>query len=63
VQKEKWNTGVNFIGRVPNNELAKYYQISDFYLFQVFGKRVLHCSRRGFKRFVIVLHQIKEDYS
>jgi glycosyltransferase involved in cell wall biosynthesis len=25
--------GVNFIGRVPNNELAKYYQISDFYLF------------------------------
>jgi glycosyltransferase involved in cell wall biosynthesis len=25
--------GVNFIGKIPNNQLAKYYQISDFYLF------------------------------
>jgi glycosyltransferase involved in cell wall biosynthesis len=32
-KREMEYPGVNFIGRVPNNELAKYYQISDFYLF------------------------------
>jgi L-malate glycosyltransferase len=30
--------GVKFIGRVPNNQLAKYYQISDFYLFPTLWK-------------------------
>lgn len=30
--------GVKFIGRVPNDQLAKYYQISDFYLFPTLWK-------------------------
>ena len=30
--------GVNFIGRIPNNQLAKYYQVSDFYLFPTLCK-------------------------
>ena len=33
VEKEIDLEGVVVIGRVPNKELAKYYQISDFYLF------------------------------
>jgi len=33
VNKEIEQEGVKVIGRVPNDELAKYYQISDFYLF------------------------------
>jgi glycosyltransferase involved in cell wall biosynthesis len=36
--RESEYLGVNFIGRVPNDELAKYYQISDFYLFPTFWK-------------------------
>lgn len=30
--------GVKVVGRIPNNELAKYYQISDFYLFPTLCK-------------------------
>ncbi len=33
VEKEINNSGVRIIGRVPNHELAKYYQVSDFFLF------------------------------
>jgi glycosyltransferase involved in cell wall biosynthesis len=33
IDREINQDGVNVIGRVPNNELAIYYQISDFYLF------------------------------
>lgn len=36
--RENTYPGVQFIGRVPNNELAKYYQISDFYLFPTLWK-------------------------
>lgn len=36
--REKIYPGVQFIGRVPNNELAKYYQVSDFYLFPTLWK-------------------------
>ena len=44
--------GVCFIGRVPNNELPKYYQVSDVYLFsslwqEGFGLSLieaLHCG-------------------
>ncbi len=36
--RENLYPGVQFVGRVPNNELAKYYQISDFYLFPTLWK-------------------------
>lgn len=36
--RENTYPGVKFIGRVPNDELAKYYQISDFYLFPTLWK-------------------------
>lgn len=36
--RENTYSGVQFIGRVPNDQLAKYYQISDFYLFPTLWK-------------------------
>ena len=27
------NKGVRFLGQIPNNQLAQYYQLADFYLF------------------------------
>ena len=38
VDKQIRHSGVTVIGKVPNNELAKYYQISDFYLFPTLWK-------------------------
>lgn len=36
--REREYLGVNFVGRVPNDELAQYYQIADFYLFPTLWK-------------------------
>lgn len=52
VEKEISIKGVQVIGRVPNQELAKYYQLSDFYLFPSLWKEgfgivlaeALHCG-------------------
>ncbi len=38
INKEILQDGIKVIGRVPNNELSKYYQISDFYLFPTLWK-------------------------
>ena len=38
IDKQIKQDGVTVIGRVSNNELAKYYQISDFYLFPTLWK-------------------------
>ena len=38
INREILQEGVKVIGRVPNQELAKYYQISDFYLFPTLWK-------------------------
>lgn len=37
-ERQNYYPGVNFIGRIPNDRLAKYYQISDFYLFPTLWK-------------------------
>lgn len=38
INKQINQDGITVIGRVPNNELSKYYQISDFYLFPTLWK-------------------------
>jgi glycosyltransferase involved in cell wall biosynthesis len=38
IDREINQEGVTVVGRVPNNELAKYYQVSDFYLFPTLWK-------------------------
>lgn len=38
IDKEINQEGVKVIGRIPNNELSKYYQVSDFYLFPTLWK-------------------------
>jgi L-malate glycosyltransferase len=38
IDKKIIQEGVTVVGKVPNNELAKYYQISDFYLFPTLCK-------------------------
>jgi glycosyltransferase involved in cell wall biosynthesis len=38
IDKQILQDGVTVIGRVPNHELSKYYQISDFYLFPTLWK-------------------------
>lgn len=38
INKQIDQDGVRVVGRVPNHELSKYYQISDFYLFPTLWK-------------------------
>ena len=51
-EEKKMTNGVKFLGRIPNNDLPKYYQIADCYLFSTlchegFGMTLieaLHCG-------------------